>query len=195
MKKRQYEVLTKAIAHEGRQWETKRLFPPNIEAINLWLLDRRNYCEVIDPTNPNAEQRGLLFVNHLGSALTRDGLQCLFKRLGIAMYEQDHPELRQAYEKGEISKDEYETIRYEGRFRLSPHDFRRGGIAHMLNLGVPDSLVMLQSGHKTYAEFKKYTEGVRLSALDQWFGDEDPQAMYKDLYGWKTLDEMMGRAK
>ncbi|MCZ6531140.1 MAG: hypothetical protein O6949_12560, partial [Chloroflexi bacterium] len=117
------------------------------------------------------------------------------KRLGIAMYEQDHPELRQAYDKGEISEDEYETIRYEGRFRLSPHDFRRGGIAHMLNMGVPDSLVMLQSGHKTYAEFKKYTEGVRLSALDQWFGEEDPQATYKALYGWKTLDEMMGRAK
>ena len=195
LKKKQYEVLTKAITHEGREWETKRLFPPNIEAINLWLLDRRNYCEVVDPTNPDAIQRGALFVNHLGNGITRDGLQCMLRRLGIAMYERDHPELRQAYEDGEIGKDEYEEIRYKSRFKLSPHDLRRGGIAHMLNMGVPDRLVMLMSGHRTYAEFKKYTAGVQLSALDQWFGDEDPDAMYKAKYGWKTLDEMIGKGK
>ncbi|MCH8876389.1 MAG: site-specific integrase [Chloroflexi bacterium] len=195
LKRREYKVETKAITHEGRGWETKRLFPANIEAINLWLADRREYCEVIDPTNPVAAQRGALFVNHSGIALTRDGNQCVLRRIGIGMYEYDHPELRQAYKDGEISKDEFEEIRYESRFKLSPHDLRRGGIAHMLNMGVPDRLVMLQSGHRTYSEFKKYTEGVRLSALDQWFGDEDPDAMYKAKYGWKTLDEMVGKGK
>ena len=75
LQKKQYEVLTKAVANEGRQWETKRLFPPNIEAINLWLADRRQYCEVIDPTNPDAAQRGPLFVNQLGNGMTRDGIQ------------------------------------------------------------------------------------------------------------------------
>ena len=195
LKERQYTVETKATTHKGREWETKRLFPPNIEAINLWIPDRRNYCEVIDPTNPDAIQRGALFVNRLGNGITRDGLQCMLKRLGIAMYEQDHPELRQGYEDGEINKDEFDEIRYDARFRLAPHDLRRGGIAHMVNMGVPDRLIMLQSGHKTYAEFKKYTAGARLSALDQWFGDEDPQLMYKTRYGWKSLTDMMGKGK
>lgn len=147
--------------HKGKEWEEKRLFPPNLEAIERWLNDRRYYGEAVDPDNP-IDQSGSLFFNQRGETLTRDGLQCLLKRLGK-----------------------------RAGIKTSPHDFRRGGISHMVNMGVPDRLIMLQSGHKTHRVFEKYARGAKLSALDQWFGGEDPTDAYRERYGWQTLDEML----
>ena len=78
-----------------------------------------------------------IFCGQSGNALTPGGIGCIFKRL---------------------SK--------KAGFRVSPHDFRRGGASYMCECGAPDRLVMNQFGWRDYATFHRYTRKVQLYALD-----------------------------
>ena len=118
LKQRELVVLTKAANGKGRQWELKRFSPETAAALQAWL-----------DKHPGGER---LF------PLTRDGLACLFKRLG----------------------------RHVG-LRVSPHDFRRGGASYQVERGVPDRLVMKQGGWRSHEVFERYTIGAELRALDE----------------------------
>lgn len=87
-----------------------------------------------------------IFCSESGQALTSDGVACIFKR------------------KSEVVG-----------FRVSPHDFRRGGACHMVERGVPDRFIMRQFGWRDHATFMRYTERARLKALDDllWDGDDE----------------------
>ena len=78
-----------------------------------------------------------IFCSTTRHRLTPDGVACIFKRLSKKV-----------------------------GFRVSPHDFRRGGASYMSEQGVPDRIVMVQFGWKDYAIFHRYTRKVRLHALD-----------------------------
>ncbi len=76
-----------------------------------------------------------LFVSVTGTALTQGGFRCVIKRLAK-----------------------------EVPFRVSSHDFRRGGASFASESGVPDRLVMHQAGLKTHRVYMRYTEGAKLAA-------------------------------
>ncbi len=69
--------------------------------------------------------------------LSRDGIYSLFKRL---------------------SK--------KAGFCVSPHDFRRGLVAHMKEKHIADSLGMQQTGIRTHSIYDQYGQAARLRALD-----------------------------
>ena len=69
--------------------------------------------------------------------LTRDGIYSFFKRL---------------------SK--------KAGFRVSPHDLRRGLVAHMKEKHIADSLGMQQTGIRTHSIYDQYGQAARLQALD-----------------------------
>ena len=126
-------VDTKATNGKGRTWETKVFSDRTAEAIRKWLDVRQQRSRVGDP---------YLFVSMTGTALTKGGLKCVFRRL-----------------------------RKHVGFQVSPHDFRRGGAAHAVERGVPDRLVMQQGGWKTHSVFRRYTEGAKLTAYANMMWD------------------------
>lgn len=52
--------------------------------------------------------------------------------------------------------------------RFSAHDFRRGGPSHAAERGMPDRLGMLQGGWRDHEQYRHYTRGAELRAVDQW---------------------------
>lgn len=58
----------------------------------------------------------------------------------------------------------FKRLSKKAGFRVSPHDFRRGGITNAVEAGVPDRLVMHQAGLKTHSVFQRYSASASLKA-------------------------------
>lgn len=66
--------------------------------------------------------------------MTRHTVQALLNRLGVAIWKDENPDeaeaLSKQYTNGELSWKEYQKVQFARRFRVSPHDARRGGATH-----------------------------------------------------------------
>lgn len=60
----------------------------------------------------------------------------------------------------------FKRLSKKAGFRVSPHDFRRGLVAHMKEKHIADSLGMQQTGIRTHSIYDQYGQGARLRALD-----------------------------
>lgn len=64
-------------------------------------------------------------------------------------------------------------IGHKAGVKFSPHDFRRGGPSHAAENGMPDRLGMLQGGWKDHEQYRHYTRGAELKAVDKWLPGND----------------------
>lgn len=60
----------------------------------------------------------------------------------------------------------FKRLSRKAGFRVSPHDLRRGLVAHMKEKHIADSLGMQQTGIRTHSIYDQYGQAARLQALD-----------------------------
>lgn len=134
-----FQVRTKAKSNSGiRHFEDKEISPNgSLGMLTAWLEERDNYALANDP---------YLFVSQVqtnrdtgeyisgGTKMTRHTVQAMLNRLGVAIWKEENPEeaeaLKKQYSNGELNWKDYQKAQYVRRFKVSPHDMRRGGATY-----------------------------------------------------------------